>query len=93
MRIFIFKSDTNAELRAHFREDPYDRRLPGFEGQTGEHPRVIMVTAKTASRDHDRALELGADDFVTKPFEPNDLLERMRRVLPVDGDQPARPSR
>jgi DNA-binding response OmpR family regulator len=49
--------------------------------ETGEHPRVIMVTAKTASRDRDRAMELGADDFVTKPFEPDQLVERMRRVL------------
>jgi DNA-binding response OmpR family regulator len=78
-----------------------DIMMPGMDGwstlehleETGEHPRVIMVTAKTASRDHDRAMELGADDFVTKPFEPDDLLERMRRVLPADGDQPARPSR
>ncbi|HEY7280671.1 MAG TPA: response regulator [Actinomycetota bacterium] len=78
-----------------------DIMMPGMDGwttlehleETGEHPRVIMVTAKTASRDHDRAMELGADDFVTKPFEPDELLERMRRVLPADDDQPARPSR
>ena len=55
--------------------------------ETGEHPRVIMVTAKTASRDHDRAIALGVDDFVTKPFEPEELLERMRRVL-ADGAAP-----
>jgi DNA-binding response OmpR family regulator len=50
-------------------------------GETGEHPRVIMVTAKTASREKDRAAQLGVDDFVTKPFEPADLIARMRRVL------------
>ena len=49
--------------------------------ESGEHPRVIMVTAKTASRDRDRAMELGADDFVTKPFEPAELVERMARLL------------
>jgi CheY-like chemotaxis protein len=53
-----------------------DVMMPGMDGgatleQIGadeERPRVIMVTAKTASRDLDRAMELGADDFVTKPF-------------------------
>jgi len=50
-------------------------------GETGERPRVIMVTAKTAARDRDRAMGLGVDDFVTKPFEPDHLVERMRRVL------------
>ena len=37
-------------------------------GETGEHPHVIMVTAKTASRERDRAMAMGAEDFVTKPF-------------------------
>jgi DNA-binding response OmpR family regulator len=54
-------------------------------GETGENPRVIMVTAKTASRDHDRAMEMGVDDFVTKPFEPEELLARMRKVLDSSG--------
>ena len=56
-------------------------------GETGEHPRVIMVTAKTASRDRDRAMELGADDFVTKPFEPAELVERMRQILVEEGER------
>jgi DNA-binding response OmpR family regulator len=58
--------------------------------ETGERPRVIMVTAKTASRDHDRAIELGVDDFVTKPFEPAELLERMRLLL--QGEQQDEPT-
>jgi DNA-binding response OmpR family regulator len=49
--------------------------------RSGDHPPVIMVTARTAARDHDRALALGAEDFVTKPFEPAELLERMRNVI------------
>jgi DNA-binding response OmpR family regulator len=75
-----------------------DVMMPGMDGwttlehlgETGEHPRVIMVTAKTASRDHERAKELGADDFVTKPFEPADLVERMRRLLVTDEPTVAR---
>ncbi len=50
-------------------------------GERGEHPKVIVVTAKTTTRDQDRALKLGADDFVTKPFEPEELLQRMRAVM------------
>ena len=49
--------------------------------KSGDHPPVIMVTARTAARDHDRAIALGAEDFVTKPFEPAELLERMRQVM------------
>jgi DNA-binding response OmpR family regulator len=52
---------------------------------SGQHPPVIMVTARTAARDHDRAMELGAEDFVTKPFEPDELLARMRHVMDSNG--------
>ena len=59
-----------------------DVMMPGMDGwATLEHLRVIMVTARTASRDRDRAIAMGADDFVTKPFEPAELVERMRQVL------------
>ncbi len=50
-------------------------------GERAEHPKVIVVTAKTTTRDADRARKLGADDFVTKPFEPDELLQRMRAVM------------
>jgi DNA-binding response OmpR family regulator len=49
--------------------------------EDSERPPVMMVTAKTAARDQDRARALGAEDFVTKPFEPADLLERMKQVM------------
>lgn len=42
---------------------------------------VIMLTAKTREADIVRALELGADDYVTKPFQPDELLARLRRFL------------
>jgi len=82
------------EALARFNEGKFDLvvldvmmpRMDGWAtlehlGETGERPRVIMVTAKTAARDRDRAMGLGVDDFVTKPFEPDHLVERMRRVL------------
>jgi two-component system, OmpR family, phosphate regulon response regulator PhoB len=42
---------------------------------------VIMVTAKAQETDRQRALEAGADDFVSKPFSPRDLLDRLERTL------------
>ncbi|MGQ4877143.1 response regulator [Billgrantia sp. LNSP4103-1] len=42
---------------------------------------VIMLTAKARESDVVRALELGADDYVTKPFQPDELLARLRRFM------------
>jgi DNA-binding response OmpR family regulator len=44
---------------------------------------VLMLTAKNTERDSVRALDAGVDDFVTKPFQPNELLARVRRFLRV----------
>ena len=42
---------------------------------------VIMVTARDAEADRVLGLELGADDYVTKPFSPRELVARVRTVL------------
>jgi len=42
---------------------------------------VLMLTAKAREVDIVRALELGADDYVTKPFQPEELLARIRRLM------------
>lgn len=42
---------------------------------------VLMLTAKAREVDIVRALELGADDYVTKPFLADELLARIRRLL------------
>lgn len=42
---------------------------------------VLMLTAKARESDVVRALELGADDYVTKPFQPEEVLARIRRLL------------
>lgn len=42
---------------------------------------VIMVTAKGQQEERVRGLAVGADDFVTKPFSPRDLLQRLRALL------------
>ena len=42
---------------------------------------VIMLTAKSEEDDRVRGLELGADDYVTKPFSPRELVSRVRAVM------------
>lgn len=42
---------------------------------------IILVTARTEEVDTLRALDLGADDYVTKPFRPRELVARVRAVL------------
>jgi len=46
-----------------------------------QHVPIVMVTAKTAEADVVSGLELGADDYITKPFSPRVLLARIRAVL------------
>jgi DNA-binding response OmpR family regulator len=42
---------------------------------------VIMLTAKNTEKDTVRALDAGANDFIIKPFQPQELLARLRRFL------------
>lgn len=42
---------------------------------------IVMLTAKTTERDIIRALDAGANDYIVKPFQPNELLARVRRFL------------
>ena len=66
-----------------------DIGLPGEDGFVlarwlrERHPRlgIIMVTAATDSVDRIVGLETGADDYVTKPFDPRELLARIKSVL------------
>jgi DNA-binding response OmpR family regulator len=48
---------------------------------------IIMLTAKTTEQDRLVGLELGADDYVTKPFSPRELVARVRAVLRRAGKQ------
>ncbi|MFZ5828547.1 MAG: response regulator [Planctomycetota bacterium] len=68
-----------------------DLMLPGIDGltvcrrlkqeeRTGEIP-IIMLTAKGEEPDIVAGLNLGADDYITKPFSPKVLMARMRAVL------------
>jgi two-component system phosphate regulon response regulator PhoB len=68
-----------------------DLMLPGTSGfdlcrklksdaRTSQMP-IIMLTAKAQERDRVRGLELGADDYVTKPFSPRELVLRVQAQL------------
>lgn len=42
---------------------------------------IVFLTAKTGEADRIRGLEIGADDYITKPFSPRELVARLRAVL------------
>ena len=56
------------------------RRLRALPGDVARTP-VLMLTAKGDPMDRIIGLELGADDYLPKPFEPRELLARIRAVL------------
>jgi DNA-binding response OmpR family regulator len=65
-----------------------DLMLPGIDGlqicrtlRTESDVPIIMLTAKTTDQDKLTGLDLGADDYVTKPFSPKELAARVRAVL------------
>ena len=43
--------------------------------------RIVMLTARTQHEDREAAHAMGADDYITKPFSPIELLEKVRDVL------------
>ncbi len=65
-----------------------DLRLPDVPGETvarevraaGTTP-ILMLTAKSGEDDRIAGLELGADDYVTKPFSPRELVLRAQAIL------------
>jgi DNA-binding response OmpR family regulator len=65
-----------------------DLMLPGIDGlqvcrtlRSESDVPIIMLTAKTTDQDKLTGLDLGADDYVTKPFSPKELAARVRAVL------------
>ena len=64
------------------------RRLRALPGAAAQVP-VLMLTAKGDPMDRIIGLELGADDYLPKPFEPRELLARIRAILRRRGEGPA----
>ncbi len=85
-------ADGNAALAAARRERPdlvvLDLMLPGMDGldvcrtlrRESDVP-IIMLTARVEEADRLIGLELGADDYISKPFSPRELVARVRTVL------------
>lgn len=57
------------------------------QGGLRESTRVLMLTAKATDADWARGYSLGVDDYLTKPFEVDELLESVRKVLEMTKDQ------
>lgn len=101
MRVSVARD--SEEMQAIFSRAPVDLlildvMLPGKSGMEicrdiRMHSRVpiIMLTAITETTDRVVGLEMGADDYVSKPFDPRELLARVRAVLRrLDGPGPDR---
>ena len=86
-------ADRGDDAIAHFRKLPpdlmlLDVMLPGMDGwqvlksvrKTSSIP-IIMLTAKDETFDKVLGLELGADDYITKPFDTKELVARVKAVL------------
>ena len=61
---------TGYEVAKALREDDLTAHIP-----------IIFVTARAQSSDVERGIELGVDDYVTKPFDPLDLIARVNALL------------
>ncbi len=88
--------NSGADVVPRVRQDPpalliLDLMLPGVSGlqicsalraePTTSAVPIIMLTARGEEADRVLGLELGADDYVTKPFSPNELVARVRALL------------
>jgi len=74
-----------------------DLMLPGTDGMTickeirkGSNVPIVMLTARVDEIDRLLGLEIGADDYICKPFSPREVVARVKAVLRrVPGDQPS----
>jgi two-component system response regulator ResD len=100
------EGNSGLEIHAGVRPDlvVLDLMLPGLDGwevcrrmrQSARTP-ILMLTARHTEDDRVRGLDLGADDYLTKPFSPRELVSRVRAILrrtgsaePAPGGEPER---
>jgi two-component system OmpR family response regulator len=87
------KEARRAFMNGHFQLVVLDLMMPGEDGlelarwlRNESKVPIIMLTAMAEETDRIIGLELGADDYVTKPFNPRELLARIRAVLRRTGE-------
>jgi DNA-binding response OmpR family regulator len=96
-----YRGDQGLSTWEHRRPDLVilDLNLPGMDGldvareirRKADTP-IIMLTARVEETDRLIGLELGADDYVTKPFSPREVVARVRAVLRRAGGATAQPA-
>ncbi|RCS58647.1 phosphate regulon transcriptional regulator PhoB [Parvibium lacunae] len=67
---WMLPGQSGVHFARHLRQDERTRGVP-----------IIMLTARTSEQDKVDGLEAGADDYITKPFSPKELLARIKAVL------------
>ena len=67
---WMLPGQSGVAIARHLRGDARTRAIP-----------IIMLTAKSAEQDKILGLEAGADDYITKPFSPRELLARIKAVM------------
>ncbi|OTA21383.1 two component transcriptional regulator [Xenorhabdus beddingii] len=76
---WMLPGGSGIQLIKQIRRDSNTRAIP-----------VIMVTARTEEEDRVRGLDVGADDYITKPFSPKELIARvkavLRRISPIEAE-------
>jgi len=100
--LVIEAADGVAALAAFERESPalviLDVNLPRLSGlevcrriRNASRVPIMMLTVRNAEEDQVQALDLGADDYLTKPFSPRTLLARVRALLRRAGEEKPMP--
>jgi two-component system phosphate regulon response regulator PhoB len=78
---WMLPGQSGIEFARRLKSDPYSSAIP-----------IIMLTAKGEEQDKITGLETGADDYITKPFSPRELMARIKAVLrrraPQTADEP-----
>lgn len=78
---WMLPGGSGVQLAKKIRSQEYTRDIP-----------IIMLTARGEEEDKVRGLDAGADDYITKPFSPKELVARIkaviRRVAPTSSDEP-----